>query len=244
MMCSARPEAASLCISGASTGLLYSAPLSIARVISMTSCSTMRPAPMHMWPSSEVPIRRAGRRPASPEASLCLESYPRASASMLPGLLAAMASPRAPVPMPHPSSEIRTMGSMGASDGGGGLRGPAVDRSCGQPEIFQRGIFAEIQADLVPLAADLAAIGPRQIALLADAAAVLLPEQLHLIEDRAVFGDRLPVLAAPLAHQADVGVHGERAGGARSQRLELTEGLVDHLEPQVEPRQREARQEV
>src|SRR4029453_18669280 len=86
---------------------------------------------------------------------------------------------------PHPSREIRTIGNIVTSQVR--LRCLAVHRSGGKTQIFQRGVLAEVQRDLVPFSTDPAAITPGGESLFADLATVL---ELEVVQT----GDHLPVV--------------------------------------------------
>src|SRR5512132_215475 len=193
MMCSVVLRSFTESMIRVSTGLRPASPSTKAAVIRMRSCRMTRPAPMHMWPTSELPICPGGSPTAVPEASRSVAGYRAASEGMCTAPQLAMALPSRRSLCPQPSREISTRGSMRSPPAGNRSGGAAVDGAVGEALVFEGCILGEVRHDLVPFAADRTPVHPRRGALVADLAAIVQPQEIEFLDDLAVGGGGLAV---------------------------------------------------
>ena len=96
-----------------STGLVIMEPSRMLLVMRVSCWYTMRPAPMLVWPTSELPIWPSGRPTAMPEASMVVMGQVEKILSRLGLLAAATALPKVwSGVQPKPSMMQRTAGRL------------------------------------------------------------------------------------------------------------------------------------
>src|SRR5262245_7328044 len=253
----APPAAIAARIAPTSAGFFSNVPETISRLMRSRSVRTMRPAPRHRWPTSELPIWPGGRPTAGPDVSISVFGKREARASRFSGWQPRTAFHREGGASPHPSITISPRGSGRAArfplPGKGGhcgrlsgatLQELRVDRSAGDPELLQRKVLAEVDLDRVPLLALRTPVGPLREALLTAVTAVLELHELEVLDDLAELLARLAEVSPPLVDPPEQVVQRRRVGGPPLECLERGVRLIEHLEAEEELAEEEPRQDV
>src|SRR5690606_11166275 len=129
MMCRTRSLAIASSQAATSSGLSKKLPLSIAASMRVSSWYTTRPAPMFMWPTSELPICPSGRPTYPPSVWIRVVGRDSHSRRQLGTLAWAMALSRGSSRWPQPSRISRTTG-LGRFSASGTSLGPVNNGRC------------------------------------------------------------------------------------------------------------------